>query len=203
MKSFQICKIYSQYFVITFLQITRERHVRTRYELCSKSDQSCCAVCSIVPCCTAIYRDSTVFFSNLLHYSDVIMGTMASQITSLAILYSTVYSGAHKKTHQSSASLAFVRGIHRWLVNSPHKSPFTRKKIDDVTMYIAYKAVYYGDISGFEKFPPFTMVFWSVCDSSFIDCWNKCTKGFHFLVVILIIHRSCERRIDMLCNSSI
>ena len=40
------------------------------------------------------------------HYSDVIMGTMASQITSLAIVYSTVYSGAD----QSSASLAFVCG---------------------------------------------------------------------------------------------
>ena len=61
------------------------------------------------------------------HYSDVIMGTMASQITSLTIVYSTIYSGADQRKHQSSASLAFVRGIHRWLVNSPHKSPVTRK----------------------------------------------------------------------------
>ena len=57
----------------------------------------------------------------LLHYSDVIMGTMASQITSLAIVYSTVYSGANQRKHQSPASLAFVRGIHRWPVNSLHK----------------------------------------------------------------------------------
>ena len=48
------------------------------------------------------------------HYSDVIMRTMASQITSLTIIYSTVYSGADQRKHQSSASLAFVRGIHRW-----------------------------------------------------------------------------------------
>ena len=48
-----------------------------------------------------------------IHYNDVIMGTMASQITSLTIVYSTVYSGAHQRKHQSSASLAFVRGIHR------------------------------------------------------------------------------------------
>ena len=62
-----------------------------------------------------------------LHYSDVIMATMASQITSLTIVYSTAYSGADQRKHQSSASLAFVRGIHRWLVNSPHKRPVTRK----------------------------------------------------------------------------
>ena len=55
------------------------------------------------------------------------MGTMASQITSLTIVYSTVYSGADQRKHQSSASLAFVRGIHRGPVNSPHKWPVTRK----------------------------------------------------------------------------
>ena len=47
------------------------------------------------------------------HYNDVIMGAMASQITSLTIVYSTVYPGADQRKHQSSASLAFVWGIHR------------------------------------------------------------------------------------------
>ena len=47
------------------------------------------------------------------HYNDVIMTTMASKITSLTIVYSTVYSDAEKGKHQSSASLAFVWGIHR------------------------------------------------------------------------------------------
>ena len=61
------------------------------------------------------------------HYIDVIMSAMASQITNLTIVYSTVYSGADQRKHQSSASLAFVRGIHRWPVNSPHKGPVTRK----------------------------------------------------------------------------
>ena len=72
----------------------------------------------------------------MLHYEDVIMGAMASQITSLTIVYSTVYSGADQRKHQSSASLAFVRGIHRWPVNSPHKWPVTRKMFpfDDVIM---------------------------------------------------------------------
>ena len=70
------------------------------------------------------------------HYSNVIMGTMASQITSLTIVYSTVYSGADQRKHQSSASLAFVRGIRRWPVNSSHKWPVTRKMLsfDDVIM---------------------------------------------------------------------
>ena len=61
------------------------------------------------------------------HYNDVIMGAIASQITSFMIVYSTVYSGADQRKHQSSASLACVRVIHRWPVNSPHKGPITRK----------------------------------------------------------------------------
>ena len=70
------------------------------------------------------------------HYNDVIMGVMASQITSLMIIYSIVYSGADQRKYQSSASLAFVRGIHRWPVNSLHKGPVTRKmfSFDDIIM---------------------------------------------------------------------
>ena len=70
------------------------------------------------------------------HYNDAIMGTMASQITSLTSVYSTVYSGANQRKHQSSVSLAFVLGIHRGPVNSPHKWPVTRKMFpfDDVIM---------------------------------------------------------------------
>ena len=69
-----------------------------------------------------------------IHYKGVIMGTIASQITSLTIVYSTVYSDADQRKHQSSASLAFVRGIHRGPVNSPHKWPVTQKvfPFDDV-----------------------------------------------------------------------
>ena len=60
-------------------------------------------------------------------YNDVIMSVMASQITSLTIVYSNVYSGADQRKHQRSASLAFVWGIHRGPVKSPHKGPVTRK----------------------------------------------------------------------------
>ena len=61
---------------------------------------------------------------------------MASQITSVSIVYSTVCSNADQRKHQNSRSLAFVKGIHWWPVNSPHKGPVTRKMFpfDDVTM---------------------------------------------------------------------
>ena len=55
---------------------------------------------------------------SILYHCDVMMGAIASQITSLTIVYSNVYSGADQRKQQSPASLAFVRGIHRWPVNS-------------------------------------------------------------------------------------
>ena len=75
------------------------------------------------------------------------MSSMASQITSLMIVYSTAYSRADQRKHQSSASLAFVRRIHRWPVNSPHKGPATRKMFpfDDVIMQIDASAVLLND----------------------------------------------------------
>ena len=72
---------------------------------------------------TAVW--STQFLYIVYHYKDVIMGAM----TSLPIIYSNVYSRHRSKKHQSSTSLAFVRGIHRWPVNSPHKRPVTWKML--------------------------------------------------------------------------
>ena len=80
------------------------------------------------------------------------MTTMASQITSLTIVSSTVYSVADQRKHQSSASLAFVWGVHRGPVNSPHKWPVTRKMFpfDDVIMpwskFCSTHLVYTSDI---------------------------------------------------------
>ena len=70
------------------------------------------------------------------------MNTIASQITNVLIVYSTVYSGADQRKHQSSGSLAFLRGIHRWPVNSPHKGPVTRKILpfDDVIMRLFFSS---------------------------------------------------------------
>ena len=77
-----------------------------------------------------------MWFFRAPHYNDVITDAIASQITSFTIVYSTVYSDADQRKHQSSASLAFVRGIHRGPVNFPHKWPVTRKMFpfDDVIM---------------------------------------------------------------------
>ena len=65
------------------------------------------------------------------HYSDVIMSAMASQITGVSVVCSTVFSGVDQRKHQSSASLAFVGGF-------PHKGPVTRKMFpfDDAIVYI-------------------------------------------------------------------
>ena len=76
------------------------------------------------------------YLGRKFHYSDVIMTAMASQITNFTIDYPSVYSSADQRKYQSSASLAFVRGIHRWPVNYPHKGPVTREMFpfDDVFM---------------------------------------------------------------------
>ena len=64
--------------------------------------------CKIMSCMNAFLNTFAT-----THYTGVIMTTMASQITSLTVVYSTIYSGPDQRKHQSSASLAFVWGIHR------------------------------------------------------------------------------------------
>ena len=66
-----------------------------------------------------------------IHYSDVIMDAMASQITNLSIVHLTVYWGTDQRKYQSSTSLA------RWPVNSPHKWPVKRNMFpfDDVIIF--------------------------------------------------------------------
>ena len=94
---------------------------------------------------------------NHKHYTDVIMGAMASQITSVSCVYSTICLVLDQRKHERSASLAFVRGIHRWPVKSHHKGPATRKRFpfDDViiklcclcNMFWRYMAMYAKNIS--------------------------------------------------------
>ena len=77
-----------------------------------------------------------VYGKRIWYHNNVIMGAIASQINSPTIVYSTVYSDVDQGKHQSFASLAFIRGIHRWQENSPDKGPVTRKMFpfDDVIM---------------------------------------------------------------------
>ena len=114
-----------------------------------------------------------------VHYSDVMMSPTASQITSLAIVYSSVYSGADQRKHQSSASLAFVRGIHRWPVNSLHKGPVTRKifPFDDVIIRWDYSIRLCDDLSYFD--------WWTQCVS------KECGWG-SFVLILLFTTVLCK-----------
>ena len=80
-----------------------------------------------------LHKARTSKISNTLLRRHIV-GTMASQITTRDCLLNRSFGRRSKKT--SLASLAFVRGIHRWPVNSPHKWPVTRKMFpfDDVIM---------------------------------------------------------------------
>ena len=95
-----------------------------------------------------LWSDQAIFhFPMDYHYNEVIMGMMASQITSLT----SVYWGVDQRKHQSSASLAFVRGNHRGLVNSPHQWPVTRNMFpfDDVIMEFCVIFQWFPDWSAF------------------------------------------------------
>ena len=90
---------------------------------------------------TEITRGS--YFQNVTHYSDVMTDAMASQITSLPIVNSTVYSGADKGKTSKLRVTGLLRGIHRWPVSSPHKCPVTRKMLRHHEMYLL-RHVYWG-----------------------------------------------------------
>ena len=66
---------------------------------------------------------------SVIHYIDIIMRAMASQITSLTIDYLTIYSGPHQRKHESFVAQAFVQGIPRWPVNSAHKRASNRENV--------------------------------------------------------------------------
>ena len=82
------------------------------------------------------YHRLTFIYRNWCHYSDVIKIAAASKIACVSIVCGTVCSGADQRKYQSLASLAFVRGIHRRPLGSPHKGSVTRQMfpIDDVIM---------------------------------------------------------------------
>ena len=118
----------------------------------------CLAVPShhLKPCWLAIsdatWRPYLLEYQAPSHYSDVIMSAMGSQITGVSIVYSIVCSIADQRKHQSSASLAFVRGIHRWPVNSPYTGPVTRKMFpfDDVIL-LCLRFTYFKPQSHFSR----------------------------------------------------
>ena len=116
------------------------------------------------------------------HNNDVIMGAIASQMTSLTIVYSTVHSDADHRKHESSASLEFVRGIHRGPVNSPHKWPVTRKMFpfDDVIMpYVAVSLLLitasYENVQIWNNFGTWRQYNWFLLNLR-LNSWTSCHR---------------------------
>ena len=138
---------------------------------------------STFPHCCHIYPWLCVWLYSLgcvqIQYCDVIMGAMASQITSIAVVYSIVYSADQRK-HQSSTQPAFVWGIHRWPVNSPHKGPVTRKMFlfGDVFMYW----IHYGFNVVFVETRPFRPMCYQGWhyDTDTLLCYNHHVKIVDF-----------------------
>ena len=122
-------------------------------------------------------------YTKLYHYNDVIVGAMASPITSLTFVYSTVYSGADQSKHQSSASLAFVWGIHQGPMNSPHKWPVTRKMFpfDDVII-LSRGPIHWGTIRFKHKI---ILYFWddSCCNIKHFtqrdSIWKRLARSYY------------------------
>ena len=124
----------------TYLRWYRMQYHVIWYEISTRHINTCYIVMTI-GIVLSLVRDCglRVLFDILMyHYADVIMTILASLITSLTVVYAIVYSDVNQRKHQSSASLAFVREIHRGPVNFPHKWPVTRKMFpfDDVIMII-------------------------------------------------------------------
>ena len=104
------------------------------------------------------------------HYNDVKLSAIVSQITSLSIIYSTVYSDTDQRKHQNSSSQAFVRGIHRGPVNSPYKWPVTRKMFPFDDVIIIQKGKVFNPWSGTRHGEISTIILKLLCDKeSLID----------------------------------
>ena len=116
------------------------------------------------------------------------MGAMASQINSLTIVDSTVYSGADQRKHQSSASLAFVRGIHRSSVNSPHKCPVTRKMFpfDDVIM-IEVHVMHEPVIITSMPFKYVSLISWEPIQQTLMNIWDEYWILPYFILPSMVI----------------
>ena len=116
----------------------------------------------------------------LNQYIDVIMTTMASQITSLTVVYSTVYSDADQRKHQSSASLAFVWGFHRDRCIPRTKASYA----ENVSIWWRHHAIYTWDLG------------WCGLSSTTPYC---VTRGKWVNTYLLTNHMVVEVKLDWLC----
>ena len=140
-----------------------------------------------------VIHDNYLIFFNIKHQNEVIMGAMASQITSVSIVYSTVYSGVNERKHQSSASLSFVRGIHWWRVNSPHKGSVMRKyyhlMMSSWTITEIHPSIFCSYQSNIIPWLPFNQCLLIVLQNVSTmggHVWWRGTSYWHFLLTIHI-----------------
>ena len=127
------------------------------------------------------------------NYNDVTISATVSQITSLTIVYPTLYSAADQRKHESSTSLAFVRGIHRWPVNSLHKGPVTQKMFpfDDVIMrHQGQSSLDQVGLSAFKIYNSYT----SISDISIISAHVFVMFCFAIRLAMLNICRELENK---------
>ena len=100
-----------------------------------------------------LWRHNVLARSIVVPYTsyNIMTSAMASQITGISIVCSTVGSVADQRQRQSSASLAFVGEIHRWPVNSPHRRQVTRKMFPfvDVIMHTGHLGLLHHSIGLF------------------------------------------------------
>ena len=108
-------------------------------------------VCGNVMISLEVIGFLTLLVLKLVHYNDVIMSAMASQITSLTIVYSKVYWGADQRKHQSSLTLAFVtvtgefpthrasnaENVSIWWCHHDMENKVINIAADDQTLYIS------------------------------------------------------------------
>ena len=113
-------------------------------------------------------------------YGDVIIRANVYQITGVSMVFSTICSGADQRKHQSCASLAFVKGSHRWPVNSLHRGPVTQKMFpfDDVIMFHMMTSC-----NGFLHYRSF--------HQSLVDSLNKRPVMWTFGVSLILVRTSC------------
>ena len=136
-------------------------------------------------------------FSNLFswsksasHYIDVLMTTMASHITSFTVVYSTVYSDANQRKHQSSASLAFVWGIHRDRWISRTKGQLRGKCFPLMTSswfwYKFHGLLFNRQIHKMSAFVHM-MIWWPPTNVYYLDHWSAISQYTYAVVDILLL----------------
>ena len=128
--------------------------------------------------CSGCYVNN-IFMINHLHYDDVTMSKMASEITSVSIVYWNICSNVDQRKRQSSASLAFGGAIHRWPGNYSHKGPVTRKifPFDDVLMRFRQ-----GPVVPLIGTILLLTCIWNICQRHYTINWNLLHLHYHYVM---------------------